>query len=351
MVKHLNFRWKLLILTIMLLFPTGAAIANSRPPPYEIYFQFVSKGEIIPIITGLQVVGCSDIFCSTPLLIQSFGSYESSESFLSEPPLTEEWILNCAENECRLSSKDRGMGFTRPFIQLTITHKGQTFLSEIVTAPKCDYCTTSLLVDIQAEPPTIQEDGKKGFLRSGLLPSFGFSTAIELITAGIFSLFWRKKQVVSILRLIGVVFLSNTLSYPIAWMAIPYWGNFSSGAERKESLLIFSWVLLLTISSILILRNKSKIEKGYFIAAILSVPVCLVSGCIGLAFVSYGGANEPIVNGLPTIVITLIAELFAVGYEAMMLRVLLKDELSLKRAVLLATVMNAASFGLGLLIF
>jgi hypothetical protein len=92
-----------------------------------------------------------------------------------------------------------------------------------------------------------------------------------------------------------------------------------------------------------------KTLRKFFGGWLLSLPIVLILGFVGMLFFAYG-EWLPAADGLTASITLPASEVFAVVVEAWLIYRVSRPMLSLPKAGLLSLVMNAASLGLGLLL-
>lgn len=341
------------IFCLLFLIPTTVALANSLPPPFQIYFRFFSSGEAVPAIHDVQLVGCEDITCTSQSNLIQYGDC-SAIGFLTEKPLLQEsWQLSCAGARCLFNSDFHEAKSLPPYLRVITLHNDHGRASQVIPTPECDYCTVAWKIDLGAPEPLVSEDEEfinpnqafRGFFLTYLL-----TILVEISVAAIITGVFRKTLQLSTRKLVLATLLANLLSYPISWLVIPSFGQFQMDLYRKTGFLIIAAIGIATVVSIYLQRNHSKIKRGTIVALIIGVPVCGVLSLVCVFLISYGN-HQIHVNGLPWTMVVILAELFAVLFEGTFISILFKGEFSYKKALLISLAVNAASFLLGLFLF
>ena len=348
-------RWRMLIfaLALLLIIPTTAALANSLPPPFQIFLRFIPADNTSHSIDGVQLVGCEDSSCSAPQTLAQFGAC-TAPGFLNTPPvLPESWRLECAGTRCLFESDFHEIKTLPPYLQVITLQADQGRASQVFQSPDCDYCTIAWKVDLSESELAVVVDEEfvdpDRAYREFFL-TYLFTVLVELLVAAVFIMIFRKSIKVTAKKLILTTLLANLLSYPISWLVIPAFGQFQADFYRRVSIMVIVTVVIVTVASILLQKKRGKLKRGTIIALIVAIPVCAVLFLIGMFASSYGNYRVH-VSGLPWSVVVILAETFAVIFESFVLSTLLRPELSFKKALLLSLVTNAASFLLGLLLF
>lgn len=342
-----------LVLLLLLLIPTTAALANSMPPPFQIFLRFIPQNASSDSIDGVQLVGCEDSSCATSQNLIQYGA-SAAPGFLTTPPvLQESWHLECAGLRCLFQSDFHAIKTLPPYLRVIALQGDEGRASEIFPAPDCDYCTIGWKVDMTLADPVVTIDDEfvnpdRAFREFFL--TYIFTILVEVLTAAILVAVFRKLINVSLKKVVLTTLLANLLSYPISWLVIPSFGQFQTDMYRKVSVMVILVVVIGTVVSILLRKKQGKIKKGMIITLAIAIPVCAVLFLAGMLVFSYGNYRIH-VNGLPWNTVVILAEVFAVFFESFVLAILLKPEFSYKKALLISLVTNAVSFLLGLLLF
>jgi hypothetical protein len=335
----------LMILLVTLSIPTSIAIANSLPPPFRIWFRFVSEKEQPVNIKGLQVIGCEDENCSSPKLMILFGQCTASECLKTQPVLQQDWTLECAADRCLLQAKSPTENGLSKYFKLVINSENGIATSTAVKTPEIFYGDSPFEIILDGNPAVIQIDTEFQTPKikfQGFVNTYFFTILVELISAAIFLAILKKGSVIPLKPLLWTVVWANILSYPVAWLTIPSFSRFQANSYRSIGMIFFFVVVILTLVSFWFARNKDKPKKGIIIASIFIVPICGVLVLIGLFLSTYGNYDISL-SGLSPLVVIILAEVFAVAFEAFLLYQLPEKKISILQAALVSLVMNAVS--------
>jgi len=137
--------------------------------------------------------------------------------------------------------------------------------------------------------------------------------------------------------------LANLISYPVTWFLVPSLGRFRPMQVRQLGIVIA------------FMSRKEERARRVFLVITLALQALSVI-VLGLCFIltsmarAYGSGAYYAVAGLPPGLVILFAELFAVGFEALLLWLLARKTLALSfpKAALISLLMNAASYVAGL---
>lgn len=384
-----------LLLTIFLLIqPSSNVLANVAPPPTRIWLRFYNSDNSIPRLDSVQLVGCSNINCNSPILLKKYGKCTLSGCLSTAPILSKAWSFDCASSRC-LFVYDRLNDNTLPtYLQLIVQSSGRISTSAIIETPQYRYFNGfQWKVIIEVANLTIVDDTRwyiPNFAEATFFNAYGFNIIVELLIAGIFVWLWRKKKEIPKFKMLGSVILANLLSYPVSWLLIPSFGQFQYLYVRTWGIISSIGAGFYTVIAILLTLRKSdakqtdqpvsKLESGSFwedyhrsklltlpqsinstplyhvasrnrflILSFLSVPFCLLFMLYGAFFTIYG-QTKVYVQGLPSIWIIPLAEAYAVVFETIFIFILSKKTLSFLQTASMCLTMNAVSFLLGLVL-
>jgi hypothetical protein len=153
-----------------------------------------------------------------------------------------------------------------------------------------------------------------------------------------------------LLPTLGKIFLINLLTFPAVWGFFPALRSFAQGGERSAAwaLLLFTWALAFLLGLLFNLRRRAwRVGLGVLIAlAIPSGLFCLLLFAFSTGY-GYQGYTGP---GLDPAVILLLAEMYAVAMEALLLWWYTQARLVWRHALALSLLMNLASFVAGWLL-
>lgn len=346
--NHLKIIY-LVVLLLILSIPPSIAIANALPPPFRIWFRFVTEKEQPVNINGLQVIGCEDEECSSPQLLMLYGQCTAPECLNSEPTLQKYWTLECAGDRCMAQSKNPTNNSLSKFFELVVNSKSGIVVTSTVKTPELFYGDAPFKINVESNPAVIQADTefktpKMEF--QNFINTYFFTILVELITAAIFLSVLKRRDELPLKPLLWTVVWANILSYPVAWLTIPSFSRFQADYYRKIGMIFLVVVAILTLVSFWFARNRDKPKKGIIIASIFIVPICAVIVLVGVFMVSYGNYDISL-SGLSPATVIILAEVFAVVFEAFLLYELPENKITLVQAALLSLVMNAVSAILG----
>ena len=327
--------------------------ANSAPPPRRIWFVF--EGGALP--SALQVLGCSDAACTQINLLNEYGRCESADCIDTPQTLTAPTdYFDCAEGRCLFSTYAE----LPPYLKLT----GQFVADDRSSAPfpieaserwsmtVLHTSSNGTMLVLTPQPDANIEVGWLGKFLPWLLPSGLLTLGIESLVIAALLLFVLKKPMNSIVQWVTIIITANVLSYPATWLFFPTLSYWSIPSERLLGVLA---ILLAMLLAALIIAFRHAQRRSLRIALGVIVGVVAVLGCIGsvsvLAIAGYGQYLLGPAAGMSFRLMLVLAELFAIAFETLVIYWLSKRELSFLLTFFLILAANAASFGMGLLAF
>jgi hypothetical protein len=338
------------ILIIALLIPSSVAIANSPYPPFRMWFRISPDKKPYKKIISAQLIGCTDNNCENPMQLAAFNYGTDNEV---RDLLGVNWELKCAENRCYVETWLGGNGVLEySDFQLIITYTSETLISRVTKFPDCTHCTTYWEVDSSTKPSLIREDAQSVEETKSsweFLLILTVNAIAELMAGLVFCLIVRKSQRISIPKLLGAQIYANFLSYPFVWTAIPSFAHLQYENDRSTAIILGIALIIFSVFSVWVVQNLNRKEKKVDIAIIIFMPIFIVS--LFTSFIFYGyGYSTMLVGGLSSQLIIIIAEVFAVIYETIMVYLLRKRDISFIQSFLICFTANVLSCILGLLI-
>ncbi|HOV06796.1 MAG TPA: hypothetical protein PLV27_06000 [Anaerolineaceae bacterium] len=352
-MKRLPLGIKFFLLVLILAIPTLTVLANALPLPFQLYLRFYSDTQTNPKVTGVQLVGCADKNCSEPQNLTQVGDCSAAGFLSSNPLLTEDWSLRCTDTRCLLESSFRRHNNLPAMIQIRAMTDADMFITEAIPPPDCDYCTTAWKINLSTPGAAISIDETFTDPRDAFhnfWSTYLFTILVEVGTAYLVVRLIKTYSPLAVKNVLPAVFVANLLAYPISWLVIPTFGQFQTDANRKISLMVIVLIVLLTIVALFLHQRRHTVKKIVKILLWIAIPVVAVLFLIGFFFVTYSN-YEIHVDGLPWVSIILLAELFAILFEAFLLSKWNKDLLSFNKFLGLSFITNAVSFALGWLVF
>lgn len=209
---------------------------------------------------------------------------------------------------------------------------------------------TAFRVSVTNGSLQVEPDPQAPAGRRAPITAFGVTLAVELaVTALVLLRLGVARREVGILLL--MITLINLLSFPVVWIFFPALGFF-----QEESARVFGTYMLVmalgyggVVGGIRWVDNVCR-RWVLGIGALVSIPLMLFLGLIVVVnFTSYS-PTPPLADGLPYGVTLTLSELFAFGFEALLLYLASRRTLHIGQAALLSLLMNGASFLAGLLL-
>lgn len=338
------------ILLMSLLMPAGMVYANSAPPPAEVWFEF-KDGEATVAVVGLQLLGCEDNTCAEPVLLQQYGACDSAECLKTSPHLTDIFdAITCSTYRCRaMSSSYKG----RPFRLVAQFSDGARTSDVLLSLPvKKTQEVQGWVVQLEGDRlaatplPNFKDPQSIGLgIENFLLFLKGaFLTFVsELFIAALY--FWLRLHYTrgSLLANFGMIAAIEAVTLPMVWLFFPRLSFDPLISETFDLYipLIFTVAVAMFVWISRASSNNIKLILGVFTALLLPV-ICYLSAMMG--------SQEIRAFPLSYEFVIVLAELFAVTAEMVLIYVLRKGEIRWRHAAELSLLMNTSSFLLGLLV-
>ena len=343
----------LIVVFLLLLIPTAVVLANSLPPPFQIFLRFYDSGSATHKIEAVQLAGCADTECQSPGYLLQHGLCDSPGCFTSKSVLSEDWSLKCAENRCLFESGQNEIRTFSPFLKIVTDTGNQAFVSQAVENPYCQFCTIAWKIDLTQTPPVVTldedfQDPEKAY--RNFFTTYGFTIIVEALSALLFYLVFAKRFSLQVKTWLLAVLMANLLSYPISWLVLPSFGQFQTETIRRTAILVIISVFIVTTVTLLLRWKKKPVKKGLLIALFVALPVCMVLFLIGMFVASYGNYTVH-VAGLPWTTVVVLAEVYAILFETVFIWLFLKKTVKPQWVALFVIFANAVSFLLGLVLF
>ena len=350
----------LLVVTVGMALSLSRVQANSAPPPAVVWFYFELAQGDYPELAGLQLVGCESVACQSPVLLQQYGECSlpgclPGAVLPSSSDLPETSRLECFGAHCRSQSYGYGRPFFRLAAQLKESGAQPTRLVTSLNSEslpegmmKTDYWRVVVQADSLELSPTVAFE-----IPSASDYPFGstylLTLVVELVVALLLWATWlRHRSALHPLLLCLMVALATTLTYPLVYLS-PALLPFSQAGERF--LFIMSLIFSLTAGMLLLpvftaRDNRQRILRGFAFGLALLLNLVLF---LFITFsVLYGSGDAVAPAGLPLPLAFGLAELYAFGWEAVLLRLWSRKRLAWCAALLLSLTINLASLAAGM---
>ncbi len=318
---------------------TTPARANSPPPPAELWFRFADTTP-----SAVQVASCSTAACENPKLLWEFGNCTSTGCL---PPNPDTYTLRCHNQRCLAINPP--LDSERDILELRVQQGDRLYRSNNFTDEGIfEYGSrTHWQVTLANQQATLSPDDRPFPLWRNRLFTISFLITLP-IELGVAALLLQRQAPPrpTLRRSLGSLTLANLFSFPVVWAFFtslePLWTD--AGRAFGSCLLA---IALLNLAALWPVRRKNlwliaSVSLGLGFAAL--IPTVLL---IFLATYSY---NPPHVSGWPYAVTMTLAELFAILYEALALKLLSRSQLSWWQAGRLSLFANLASALLGWLL-
>ncbi|MFP4438965.1 MAG: hypothetical protein ACLFVO_17130 [Chloroflexaceae bacterium] len=336
---------------LALLLPLHRVAANAAPPPDLIWFRFVDSAASSPR-EGVQLLRCNDAVCEQPELLQQSGVCDAPACLSGSIETTEQSPLACRADRCMYVYGYGGFNQV-DYLRLIVQYPDQVRQSNVFpSVEEASYQhETAFRVAMTNGSLQVEPDPQAPARPRAPIIAFGVTLAVELVVAALVLLrLGVARREVGILLL--MITLINLLSFPVVWIFFPALGFFQEESERVFG--TYMLVLALGYGGVVggirwVDNQRRRWLLG--VGALLSVPLLLL--CIGpivvLNFTSYS-PTPPLADGLPYGVTLTLSELFAFGFETLLIYLVSRRRLNIGQAALLSLLMNAASFLAGLLL-
>lgn len=341
-----------MIVGLFFLLCQSAAYANASAPPVAMWFIFDREMFQTLQIKGVQLVRCATEECAQFVLLKHDGTCYGS-GCLPVASESSDGSFECAENKCRFVSYLPP--YETVFFRLVVQFSDQVRISDMAYfTPPYSYVwqenawnvtlqdtTLALARDLTFERP----DKRYGrFLRW-----LAFTQGIELLTAGLLLRVWTKLPRKRLVGTLVIVFLVNLLSFPIVWFFFPSLAHFQPSSIRLLG--VFSLVIVAFYSIMLayVYKAGSEDRRRKILLLVFSLPLVLPCALFLYPEATYRSRSYGIpAAGLPSSIVLLLSEIFAVVFETVMIYKLCKGILSLRQVGITSFLMNLASFVLGI---
>jgi hypothetical protein len=340
---------------LIALLPTTVALANSAAPPAVVWFTLLYETGHRPRLEGIQLVGCPTEQCQSPVLLQQYGVCEAAGCL--PPPVTLvdgfATAFSCAADRCRGMSYNDYAGmdfklvaqFSDQVRSSPVTSKLPSEFGE-VAAWNVIVGETNLSLTPDATIPTLNEPYEL-YPRNLIL--LGLSILVEVLVAWACFYFLTPADRSQWLKRLLVVFLVNLATFPSLWLFFPAFGQFHRAGSRYLGVIAMLVSAFFVALLVIIYRSPRKVRLW---AIPLTVVGGLVAGfgCSFLLLLAYFGGATVYVQGLPSTLVILLSEMYAVIVEAVLISILLKLPPKTRWVWITSLLMNAASFIVGLIL-
>ena len=338
---------------LTLLYISQVVRANSAPPPNRIWFVFADGR----LPSAAQLQGCSDTACTQIDLLHEYGRCESADCIDTPKQLQSPTdYFDCADGRCLFTSYAQ----LPPYLKLAAQFPDGDRSTDPFAATFTDRWAASNTVSVSTENARLRLTpstrtialGTLGKALPWLLPSGLLTLLVEVLVSLAILFFVFKAHSATLAGWGAWIAVANLLSYPATWLFFPTLGAFGMSNER----LLGSFVMLavFVLAGLLIglrhaQRRNIKIALGILLGLLLAV-FCAGSFVL-LALAGYASYFPSTASGLPSATLLILAELFAVIFETIVIYLLNKRQLALARVAVMSLTANAASFLIGLLVF
>jgi len=346
-----------LVCSVMAMFlsPGLVAHANSTAPPSVVWLTFDYETPQTLRLLGVQLIACATTGCEQPVLLEQYGVCDGAGCVASPPRMTgSQNDFGCASGTCRSSAYPSHGGTD---FRLVAQFSDRVRSSAVVSRLPSQYGETAAWrVIVRETGLTLEQDATIPALRDPLvlfrdnLWRLGLSIVVELLVAGLCFQVWARTDAGGLMGRLWMVLLVNLLSLPVVWLFFPSLGQLQT--EATQGMGVFVLFVALAYAALLasIYRSDAKTRQWLTVLTLISLPVAGVGSFVVWALTSYMGSRTVIVEGLSSNLTILVSEVFAVVFEAILISILSKRSLSSRWIWLTSLLMNAASFGAGLML-
>lgn len=333
-----------------------SAHANSAPPPRRMWFYF-DKG-VLP--SAMQIIGCSDAACTQINLLHEYGRCESADCIDTPQALTAASdYFDCADGRCLFASYAE----LPPYIKLVAQFAdGDRSSAALAIDPSAQWSMSAWRLESTAQtlqvtpakdiPGEQLAVGRLDKIFRWLFPSGLLTIVIESLVIALLLFLVVKLPLPVLPAWIATVVLANLLSYPATWLFFPHLTYWSTASERLSGGLA---ILFAALMAALLIGARNTPRRGVRVGLIIAAVAVLVISCVlsisVLMIASYGNVTPGSPNGLPFPLMLVLAEAFAVLFETLFIYGFSKRQFTLPLTFFLVLAANAASFGVGLLVF
>jgi hypothetical protein len=349
-----------LLLAILLtaITPLSSVSANSLPPPSELWFTFDFQNPTPPSVEQFTIVFCSDEDCSYSVELSQIPN-SADMSFENE--------LYCYENWCKwrlnppthpystlgdINLPGFGYDVERLFFKVKIRFSNGEQISNVLDGiptgigDEAHYKVT----DNQQTLLLTADDNFKSPVVSGRFRSFLLTLLVEPLVFAILAWLWKRENFRSVLNYYLLSLLANGISYPMLWGFFPSITKYHYNSADSIGLISLLGGLAFSIllgASAYVERVTS--DRLRALAVLLLTCICYL---IFETSIHYGVYPEPISStGIPVSAAITLVEVLAVAFECVFIYFMSRRKIPLPWALTFCLLANAASFGLGLIVF
>lgn len=327
----------------------AAASANAGPAPSRLWMTFEYETAKPVSLEGIQLIACDTPGCEQPVLLQQYGNCFSPGCIQASPSLTLSQEPECRGSRCMMSFYPVSSEITE--VKLVAQFEDGLRESRLFDGKLMHFRTTAWRVTVHDSGLTVSVD--LGFrdpfeAYNSFFEYFAFTLAIELLIAALALGGLLKLDRVSIYKGLAYVLLVNIISYPVTWFFWPSLARFQPDGYRQAGYFFIASAAVFAALFVNISLAEGKTRLRRIIITVVLLLVVVFLSFIWL-FVSLFGNYTIAVRGLPTSITIVLAETFAITFEAVLIYILARKALKvgLRRAVLISLVMNFSSYLLG----
>jgi hypothetical protein len=340
------------LLAAILLVPIMIVLANSAPPPSVVWFTFTYETKPAPRLVGVQLVGCPTPQCAQPVLLQQFGVCNLAGCLAPPAILTGfETSFGCAGDRCRSTAyPNHGEVSFKLVAQFSDRTRSSPVTSQLPSDFREDSAWKVIVrdSDLALTPDTTLPQLNQPPVLHSLL-WLGMSVVVELVVAVAGFNLWAQSEKPVWSRRLLVIFLVNLATLPAVWLFFPSFGRFQSVGSRYLGIIALIFSAFYAALLIVIYRSPRKVRR-WAIPLIVMTGMATTFGCLFLLALAYFGGSTVYIQGLSSILVITLSEVYAVIIEAILISILCKQPLSTRWIWITSLLMNAASFIVGVII-
>lgn len=321
--------------------------ANAPAPPPYAWFYWQSEPSLSVPPQGLQFIGCESAACQQPAWLGEYGRCSESGCFsIGSATLEPVADVRCAGNRCLVALDAFRNEPRQAFFQLIAQFPDRVRGSEpIQVDPDLNFLMGDWRVAI-AETSLEVERSNRPLWRDRyalFTQRAGLTLALELTVAALY-LGWRRANRAVFTRTLLTVFVLHFVTLPVVWFFFPALQPFQYTPMRIMGAISLAVAIAY---GLIVWRFSTMSSAKLAVGSLVGLPLVLGIGFLGAAITGYGDYLPSTTQGLPFFIVLIGAELFAFGYEALLIHRLSLGQLSLAQASLLSLLTNTASLSVG----
>ena len=241
-----------------------------------------------------------------------------------------------------------------PFAKIVVQFTDGLRESEVFTDKLPAWGETAWRVTVNDSSLIVTRDASREALfgaHSHFVEFFALTMVTELAVAAVVLGWGFRARGRRLSIALAYVALANLLSYPVTWFSWPAMAQFQPDASRRAAVVVAVVVALCAAGLVNIVRTEGTMRRKKMAIALVLLLLGFAASPVAALLLFYGNSRIA-VHGLPFGVTILLAEVFAIAFEAVLLYLLARKTWSMPlwQAAVISCVMNVASYLLGRLI-